>query len=158
MTEDQIVLVAGIVVVVLILRAISTRRVGGPSVFHQGPSSVRPKSSRISSSSISMEGVDGEVLELIHGNKIIEAIKLVREKHGIGLKEAKDYVEILRKGEPGDVPQKVGFKDVSDLRNEVMRLVREGKKIEAIKLVQDSTRMGLKQAKDLVEKMDETLK
>ncbi len=34
-----------------------------------------------------------DVLEVIHANRKIEAIKLVREYHGLDLKEAKDAVE-----------------------------------------------------------------
>jgi len=36
-----------------------------------------------------------QVVRLLHAGKLIEAIKLVRERTGMGLKEAKDYVERL---------------------------------------------------------------
>lgn len=39
--------------------------------------------------------LDEEVRRLALAHRKIEAIKLVREKRGIGLKEAKDYVEAL---------------------------------------------------------------
>lgn len=40
-------------------------------------------------------GVDPEVLRLVRAGHKIEAIKRVRELTGLGLKEAKDYVESL---------------------------------------------------------------
>jgi len=43
--------------------------------------------------------VDGEIAEaaraLLLGGRKIEAVKLVKERTGFGLKEAKDYVESL---------------------------------------------------------------
>lgn len=41
------------------------------------------------------QGVDPKVLELMQAGRKIEAIKLYREQTGVGLKEAKDYVEGL---------------------------------------------------------------
>ncbi|MBL8651162.1 MAG: ribosomal protein L7/L12 [Sphingopyxis sp.] len=41
---------------------------------------------------------DEEILDLIRQNRKIEAIKLVREKTGLGLAEAKDAVEALERG------------------------------------------------------------
>ena len=40
-------------------------------------------------------GVDPQIIELIQAGKKIEAIKLYRESTGVGLKEAKDFVESL---------------------------------------------------------------
>jgi hypothetical protein len=41
------------------------------------------------------KGVDLQILELVKSNQKIAAIKLYREQTGVGLKEAKDYVESL---------------------------------------------------------------
>lgn len=41
------------------------------------------------------QGVDKQVAELARSGQKIEAIKLYREISGVGLKEAKDYVEEL---------------------------------------------------------------
>ena len=41
------------------------------------------------------EGVEAEILELLRRQKKIEAIKLYRQRTGVGLKEAKDFVETL---------------------------------------------------------------
>ncbi len=40
-------------------------------------------------------GVDPQLLQLVREGKKIEAIKLYRESTGVGLKEAKDFVESL---------------------------------------------------------------
>ncbi len=41
------------------------------------------------------EGLDTRIVELVRGGQKIEAIKLYRSQTGVGLKEAKDYVESL---------------------------------------------------------------
>ena len=41
------------------------------------------------------QGVDEKIVELMRAGQKIEAIKLYREQTGVGLKEAKDYVESL---------------------------------------------------------------
>jgi hypothetical protein len=41
------------------------------------------------------QGVDEKIMELMKSGQKIEAIKLYREQSGVGLKEAKDYVEGL---------------------------------------------------------------
>ena len=41
------------------------------------------------------QGVNSEVTELMKAGQKIQAIKLYREQTGVGLKEAKDYVESL---------------------------------------------------------------
>jgi len=56
----------------------------------QQPSEPAPSSS---SGTSALPEVDVDVARILaRGNKI-EAIKLAREKYGLGLKEAKDYVE-----------------------------------------------------------------
>jgi ribosomal protein L7/L12 len=39
---------------------------------------------------------DGAIMDLINAGKLIEAVKFVRDRHGWGLKESKDYVDRLR--------------------------------------------------------------
>lgn len=46
-----------------------------------------------------------QLVELVRGGRKIEAVKLYRERHGVGLKEAKDAVEALA-GEAGVPPGK----------------------------------------------------
>ena len=46
--------------------------------------------------------VDPEVLALVCTNMFIEAIRLYRSKSGCSLKEAKDYIDLLKYGDDGD--------------------------------------------------------
>ncbi len=41
------------------------------------------------------QGVDEKIMELMKAGQKIEAIKIYREQTGVGLKQAKDYVESL---------------------------------------------------------------
>ncbi len=41
------------------------------------------------------QGVDEQIMKLLDAGEKIKAIKLYREQTGVGLKEAKDYVESL---------------------------------------------------------------
>ena len=43
----------------------------------------------------SLKNLDGRLIELIKANRKLEAVKLVKEERGIGLKEAKDIVDEL---------------------------------------------------------------
>ena len=86
---------------------------------------------------------------LEHGDKI-EAIKIYREETGAGLAEAKSAVEALESGREPSIGD--GSVD-SDLEAEVLRLLGERKKIQAIKLYRERTGVGLKDAKDAVEAM-----
>lgn len=96
-----------------------------------------------------------EVGHLLGRGRKIEAIKLVRERTGLGLKDAKELVERLESGgETGEIQAgtRAGLPD-ADL-GEVRRALGQGRKIEAIKLVRERTGMGLKEAKDFVESLD----
>ena len=84
-------------------------------------------------------------LLLAEGQKI-EAIKVYRERTGAGLAEAKDAVEALEAGQrlPSQAIDR-GFE------SELVALLEQGQKIEAIRLYRDKTGAGLKEAKDAVE-------
>jgi ribosomal protein L7/L12 len=103
-----------------------------------------------------------EMRRLIAGDKKIEAIKVVREATGLGLKEAKDLVEAAERGEP-IFPPVVEQPTVErpllppDWPEQVLELLRQGNKLEAIKLYRQETGVGLKEAKDAVEEMEKGL-
>lgn len=107
---------------------------------------------------LNLEGLDMEtaVRQLMDRGRKIDAIKLVREQTGMGLKEAKLYVEALISGDgPLPVPfhQTVSTDTHADVVSEVRRLLSNGRKIEAIKYVREQTGMGLKEAKEYVESL-----
>ena len=98
------------------------------------------------------------------GNKI-QAIKIYREIFGVGLKEAKDAVEKIEAGQPLVFNQTTitspqakssgsSAVDLANSVNEIATLVRTGNKIEAIKRYRELTGVGLREAKDAVEKIE----
>src|SRR5262249_53183679 len=87
------------------------------------------------------------------GNKIA-AIKRVRELTGLGLKEAKDYVESWQQtGAAPNLPVGSGAPPSASLE-EVHRLALEGQKIQAIKVYRELAGVGLKEAKDYVDALE----
>jgi ribosomal protein L7/L12 len=94
--------------------------------------------------------IDPADLEQLHSllaeGKKIEAIKVYRERTGAGLAEAKDAVEALEAGQrlPSQAIDR-GFE------NELVALLEQGQKIEAIRMYREKTGAGLKEAKDAVE-------
>lgn len=84
------------------------------------------------------------------GNKI-EAIKLYREATGASLLDAKEAVERIDASPSAPLPSPAGEIDEARIRE----LLLKGSKIEAIKQVREATRLGLKEAKDIVDGIDE---
>lgn len=103
-------------------------------------------------------GVDIEgVQQLVREGKKIEAVKLVREQTDLGLKEAKDAVDSIERGETPELRPRAtatqhGVSGV-DL-DEINELLLQNKKIEAIKLYREQTGVGLKEAKDAIEAIE----
>ena len=98
--------------------------------------------------------------ELRAGRKI-EAIKLYREFTGQGLKEAKEAVEAIERGQkpafsanhPSSASQPAG-----DLMAQIEQELRAGRKINAVKLYREAHNVGLKEAKDEVDEIERNLR
>lgn len=88
---------------------------------------------------------DARVVELMREGKKIEAVKVYRECHGVGLAEAKAAVETLAEG---GTPAAAASPEADD---DVLELMRNQKKIDAIKVYRERYHVGLKEAKDAVE-------
>ncbi|MFN0204453.1 MAG: ribosomal protein L7/L12 [Bacteroidia bacterium] len=97
--------------------------------------------------------------ELFKGNKL-EAIKMTKETLGIGLKEAKDYVEKIERGE---TPDDIGFPPMKEERyvvsqdketQEVLRLLQNQQKLEAVKYIRQTRKLGLKESLEYVEQLE----
>lgn len=87
-----------------------------------------------------------EIKGMLANRKKIEAIKLMRERTGMGLAEAKTAVEAI--GNSGaTLPLS------NELVGEIKELVEKGEKIAAIKLLRERTGLGLAEAKLGVEMM-----
>ena len=99
---------------------------------------------------------DGEraaIRALLDGGNKIAAIKRVRDMTGIGLKEAKDFVESWESS--GATPALTINEPVAPTHDlaEVRALAQAGNKIEAIKLYRQLAGVGLKEAKDYVDSL-----
>jgi hypothetical protein len=84
---------------------------------------------------------EAQVRELIARGRKIEAIKLVREETGLGLKDAKDYCDALRAGR---------LPPVAPLSDRVRELSRSGDHAGAITLVCAETGMSQAEAEEFV--------
>ena len=96
--------------------------------------------------------LEDEVRELLASGNKIAAVKRYREETGVGLAEAKAAVEAL---EAGNSLADSVTSDDADLTYQVVSLLERGKKILAVKLYRDLTGVGLKDAKDAVERIGE---
>lgn len=86
------------------------------------------------------------------GNKL-QAIAIYRREMGVDLKAAKDAIDALESGMPWALLAPVGHHPQveNNVDDQVRELLRRGQKIEAIKLVRETTDLGLAEAKMLVE-------
>ena len=114
--------------------------------------------------SLAAAAQDFEVLDWLTKGMKINAIKRVRQLTGIGLKEAKDLVEAIERGEiaidqpltplPPANPAFPITPEQATQDGEIRDLLAQGQKLNAIKRVRELTGMGLKEAKDFVEELE----
>ena len=150
---------AAIVLAVLavIVTVVVLRRSWGSSADHSAlPLADDRSKPPVRSSNVSISGSDrSEISAMLAGGNKIEAIKRLRQLTGLGLKEAKDYVEALPPS--GTIPPLPLSANVTptapaDL-SEVHLLAQQGQKIQAIKRYRQLTGVGLKEAKDYVDRL-----
>lgn len=94
--------------------------------------------------------------ELVAQGRAIEAIKLVRDRTGLGLREAKEAVDALAAGATASAPAlpRPTPGAGAALEAEARALLAEDRKLEAIKLVRDRAGLGLREAKEYVERLE----
>jgi ribosomal protein L7/L12 len=93
------------------------------------------------------ESFEEQPVRLLGQGQKIEAIKLYRERTGAGLKEAKDAVEVIQRGErPQDLEN-----GENQFHQDLVSLLQQGRKIDAIKAYREVTGSGLKESKDVIE-------
>ena len=97
--------------------------------------------------------LEAELRALLAAGRKIDAIKRAREATGLGLKEAKDLVEGVDAG--GALPAPRPAPGDAGLEAALRALLAGGRKIEAIKRAREATGLGLKEAKDLVEQLED---
>lgn len=99
------------------------------------------------------------VLAAIAQGRTIDAIKQLREAHGLGLKEAKDIIDAhAHAGAHTTAPARpTGFTAstaTGSVPDTVLQALAQGHKIEAIRLLREHAGIGLKEAKDRVDALD----
>jgi ribosomal protein L7/L12 len=94
--------------------------------------------------------IDEAIQNAMRAGQKIEAIKLYREKTGLGLAEAKENIEAMMRG---DTPAWGTGATSVDVDTAIQNAIRAGQKIEAIKLYREKTGLGLKEAKDAIDAM-----
>ncbi|MCQ2515456.1 MAG: ribosomal protein L7/L12 [Saccharofermentans sp.] len=118
---------------------------------------LNKKTATILATPMSLEDTVPEVMNLLSQDRKLEAIKYIRDKTGISLKEAKDFVEKYADSEVIVSPQLANAlveNYVPDnITEQAKVLLSQGRKMEAIKLVKDNSNLGLKDCKDYVEKL-----
>jgi ribosomal protein L7/L12 len=98
------------------------------------------------------ESLEQAVRALLGQGQPIAAIKLYRDKTGLGLAAAKDAVERIQRGEsPGEYTPATSSVAPTGQDKQLLELLAAGQKIAAIKLYRQQTRLGLKEAKEAVE-------
>ncbi|MCI0551932.1 MAG: hypothetical protein L0287_13350 [Anaerolineae bacterium] len=98
-----------------------------------------------------------KIHELIHAKQIIQAIQLYREVTGVSLAEAKESVEEMARDEAGKPPSGVRDYDDPVMESKIKSLLAKGKKIDAVKIYREEYGIGLKQAKDAVDRIEASM-
>lgn len=99
-----------------------------------------------------------KIHELIHNKQILMAIQLYRDATGVGLAEAKKAVEEMAQIESTKPPSDVRDFDNPVLEGRIKSLLAKGKKIDAVKIYREEYGVGLKEAKDAVERMESSMR
>lgn len=107
---------------------------------------------------------DPGVRDLISQNQQIDAVKRYRELSGVGLKEANDAISylmdhpnaVIEKVDPSSLSQGQGKISAAD-EVQIRDFLRQGNKIEAIKIYRKATGLGLREAKDAIDAMEQKL-
>src|SRR5712692_4505776 len=164
-------IILGVVVIATFLVGLLIGR-----VINRNKQSSDPFANLTMSSAGNMPPVESKsVQELLREGRKIEAIKRYRQENGVGLKEAKDAVDRMAVGIPlpnrqndfdfngkqpadgDDIHDSFGESSnyTSDTLNvEIRNLLRARRKIEAIKRYREARGVGLKEAKDAVDRIE----
>ena len=140
---------SGIVAITIILVEIA---------IHRRPRAWQQPSPRQAELDAKLQHPD-RLRQLIKETKKIQAIKLYREETGANLQEAKAAVERMAAGTNEPLPQERSAKTGPGLIDpeKLQALIREGRKIEAIKYIRQQRGVGLKEAKEAVDWLEANL-
>lgn len=116
-----------------------------------------------STNKLSRAALEEQIKMLISQSKKIEAIKLLRMHSNLGLKDSKDAIDAMERSGCLVIPgieasgmsatvEPDSERSIPDLE-EVKRLIRDGRKVDAVKLVRERTGLGLEEAKAEVDRL-----
>ncbi|WP_339061914.1 hypothetical protein [Fusobacterium polymorphum] len=92
------------------------------------------------------------LISLIKEEKIVEAVKFVREKTDMSLLEAKKYVDLKRINENAEYSQ--SDNNISEDEKEyIVSLIQENKKLQAVAFLHKNKNMSLLEAKNYVDSL-----
>lgn len=105
-----------------------------------------------------MDDIAQRIGALVAAGKNIEAIQLLREATGLGLADARNVIDAAARGAP--LPAELRHRldptaadaGADDLPADVLAAAAAGNRIEAIRLLRAHRRLGLKEAKDLLDR------
>lgn len=142
-----------------------------------GPGGLASGASPLSETPHSLSGtLDGEIERLLLQGQKIQAIKVYRERSGLGLREAKDAVDLIEnrllvqgpssfheqasslfqtQADDPNTEDSLPMLAVSD--EEIRQCLLQGNKIKAIKLYRQQTGLGLREAKEAIDLLEQTL-
>jgi ribosomal protein L7/L12 len=95
-----------------------------------------------------------KIHQLLHDKQVLQAIKLYREATGASLAEAKQAVEEMAFVEATKPPSGVRSYDDPVMESKIKSLLAKGKKIDAVKIYREEYGIGLKEAKDAVDRIE----
>jgi len=93
------------------------------------------------------DDVDSQIRLFVEQGQKIQAVKLYKNHAGVSLKQAKDAVDAIERGESTSVPERGDI----DVEADVCRLLNRGEKLHAVKLYREKTGTSLLEAKRAVE-------
>ena len=92
------------------------------------------------------------LISLIKEEKIVEAVKFVREKTDMSLLEAKEYVDMKRINENAEYTEKDN--NISkDEKEYIVSLIQENKRLDAVAFLHKNKNMSLLEAKNYVDNL-----
>ena len=99
---------------------------------------------------------EGQIRELLAQDQKIAAVKLYREMTSVGLKEAKDAVEAIERGESAYSSPPIQANQEIDmvLEDQIRQLLAKRQKIQAVKIYREAHNCGLKDAKEAVDAIE----
>jgi ribosomal protein L7/L12 len=106
-----------------------------------------------------MADVSERIGALVAAGQKIEAIKLLREATGLGLADAKNVIDAVGSGAPvpshvlEQIEARAADRAAEDLPADVLAAATAGNRIDAIKLLREQRGLGLKEAKDLLDRV-----